>query len=67
VINLRTHDVSYWKTHDHSTMGVATGRARASTYFDVPAEADDGVYLLSVVANGIASNPRAVVLQSHRH
>jgi hypothetical protein len=67
VTNLRTHDVSYWKTHDHSTMGVATGRARVSTYFDVPAEADDGVYLLSVVANGIASNPRAVVLQSHRH
>lgn len=65
--NLRTHDVTYWKTHDHSTMGVATGHAKVSTYFDVPASAEDGVYFMSIVANGIASNPRVIVLQSHRH
>lgn len=49
--------VSYWRTHDHSTMGVATGHKLVSTYFDVPDTADLTLGFLSVVANGIPSNP----------
>jgi hypothetical protein len=47
--------VTYWKTHDHSTMGVATGSALVYTYFDVPATMPVGTYNLEVVANGIPS------------
>lgn len=55
--SLITGKVSYWKTHDHSTMGVATGSKLVSTYFDVPDTADLTIGTLSVVANGIPSNP----------
>jgi hypothetical protein len=47
--------VFYAKTHDHSTMGVATGKAIVSTNFDVPAGAETGASTLVVVANGIPS------------
>jgi hypothetical protein len=51
-----TGDVYYFKTHDHSSMGVATGSALVSTTFDVPAYAEEvGPAELQVVANGIAS------------
>src|SRR3954465_12768418 len=37
ITNEATHHVFYARTHDHSTMGVATGDAIVSSHFDVPA------------------------------
>jgi hypothetical protein len=54
--NLATGVVTYARTHDHSTMGVAPG-AHGHTFFDVPATAPAGRSRLEVVANGIASDP----------
>lgn len=53
--NIGTGHVFYARTHGHSTMGVATGRASVSTNFDVPATAETGSSTLEVVANGIPS------------
>ena len=47
--------VYYCRTHDHSTMGVATGGEPVHTRFTVPATVPAGRYDLRVVANGIAS------------
>jgi hypothetical protein len=47
--------VFYARTHNHSTMGVATGSAIVSTNFDVPARAETGTSSLEIVANGIPS------------
>lgn len=58
-----THHVFYARTHDHSTMGVATGQQRVSTSFDVPRAAETGPATIEVVANGIASKPVATVVQ----
>ena len=55
--------MSYCRTHDHSSMGVATGSKRVSTQFDVPAEAETGASDLVVVANGIPSAPVRVTVQ----
>jgi len=63
VTNHASGHVSYFKTHDHSTMGVATGSRRVSTKFDVPAGAETGASDLSVVANGIASAAVSVTIQ----
>lgn len=57
ITNNASGHVFYAKTHDHSTMGVATGRAIVSTQFDVPGNAETGPSTLVVVANGIPSNP----------
>ena len=59
--------VVYAQTHDHSTMGVATGvgsiNNRVSTQFDVPATGlASGVGSLVVVANGISSAPAQVCI-----
>jgi hypothetical protein len=48
------------RTHDHSSMGIATGSKIVSTTFDVPASIPRGPALISVVANGIASYPRLI-------
>jgi hypothetical protein len=53
--NAASGHVVYARTHDHSTMGVATGSALVSTQFDVPMNAEVGATNLEVVANGIAS------------
>ena len=55
ITNQSTGHVFYAKTHDHSTMAVATGSAIVSTNFDVPAGAETGASSLEVVANGIPS------------
>jgi hypothetical protein len=55
IINQTTGHVFYAKTHDHSSMGVATGKTKVSTNFDVPAGAETGASTLEVVANGIPS------------
>src|SRR5947207_2616771 len=58
ITNNSTKHVFYARTHDHSTMGVATGSTTVSTNFDVPSNAETGASSLEVVANGI---PSAVV------
>lgn len=55
ITNQATGHVFYARTHDHSTMAVATGNAIVSTSFDVPAAMETGPSSLEVVANGIAS------------
>ncbi|MGC1521377.1 MAG: choice-of-anchor D domain-containing protein [Steroidobacteraceae bacterium] len=55
ITNRSTGHVFYARTHDHSTMGVATGSAIVSTYFDVPTMIESGAGTLQVVANGIPS------------
>lgn len=57
VTNAASGHVAYWRTHDHSTMGVATGSKIVSTHFDVPLSAEPGATTLVVVANGIPSLP----------
>jgi len=59
ITNLRTSHVLYSRTHDHSSMAVASS-AVVSTHFDVPAGQETGLSLLQVVANGIASAPALV-------
>jgi hypothetical protein len=53
--NTATGHVFYARTHDHSTMAVATGNKRVSTNFDVPAGMETGNCTLEIVANGIPS------------
>jgi hypothetical protein len=55
ITNNSTGHVFYAKTHNHSTMGVATGSANVSTQFDVPTHTETGASTLAVVANGIPS------------
>ena len=63
ITNEATRHVFYARTHDHSTMGIATGSAIVSTTFDVPATAETGASRIVVVANGIPSKPKQVTIQ----
>jgi len=63
ITNNASRHVFYAWTHDHSTMGVATGNKQVSTHFDVPDDMETGPGKLVVVANGIASKPVAVKVQ----
>lgn len=62
ITNNSTGHVFYARTHDHSTMGVATGNQTVSTNFDVPAGMETGASTLAVVANGIPSASVAVTV-----
>ncbi len=62
ITNDATGDVSYARTHDHSTMGVATGSMLVHTYFDVLPGTETGASKLEVVANGIPSTPVSVTV-----
>ena len=62
ITNLNTHHVFYSRTHDHSSMAVASER-ESSTHFDVPAVQEPGLSRLEVVANGIASEPVLVYVK----
>jgi hypothetical protein len=57
ITNQATGHVFYARTHDHSSMGVATGKTPVSTNFDVPGDMETGASTLVVVANGIPSLP----------
>jgi len=61
--NTATKHIFYARTHNHSTMGIATGATPTSTTFDVPAGAETGASTLSVIANGIGSLPKHVTIQ----
>jgi hypothetical protein len=63
ITNNSTGHVFYARTHDHSTMGVATGSQTVSTNFDVPSGMEAGASSLVVVANGIPSASVAVMVQ----
>jgi hypothetical protein len=63
ITNNSSKHVFYARTHDPSTMGVATGKKIVSTSFDVPAKMETGASSLVVVANGIPSAPVAVTVQ----
>jgi hypothetical protein len=63
ITNNATGHVFYARTHDHSTMGVATGNLAVTTDVDIPSGIETGASTVSVVANGIASTPAAVTIQ----
>jgi hypothetical protein len=63
ITNLATRHVFYARTHDHSTMAIATGSTIVSTMVDVPANAETGSSRIEVVANGIASRAKPVTIQ----
>ena len=60
--NLATRHVFYARTHDHSSMAVASDKV-SSTHFDVPAGIETGLARLEVVANGIASRAQLVYVK----
>ncbi len=62
ITNNATGDVSYARTYNFSTMGVATGSAIVSTWFDVPTNTETGDSKLEVVANGIPSLPMNITV-----
>jgi hypothetical protein len=62
ITNNSSGHVVYAKTHDHSTMGVATGKATVFTNFDVPAKMETGASSLEVVANGIPSKKVSITV-----
>ena len=63
ITNQATGHVFYAKTHDHSTMGVATGSKSVFTNFDVSSTTETGASTLVVVANGIPSASVNVTVQ----
>jgi Bacterial Ig-like domain (group 3) len=62
ITNNATGHVFYAKTHDHSTMGVATGTTTVFTNFDVPAKIEAGDSTIQVVANGVPSAAVAITV-----
>jgi hypothetical protein len=62
ITNQSSGHVFYARTHNHSTMAVATGNAIVFTNFDVPAAMETGASFLQVVANGIPSPSVAVTV-----
>jgi len=63
ITNNSTKHVFYARTHDPSTMGIATGSKTVSTNFDVPSNMETGASTLEVVANGIPSAAVDVTVQ----
>lgn len=63
ITNKATRHVFYARTHDHSTMGIATGSERVSTMVDIPADIETGSSLMQVVANGIPSRGKRIAIQ----
>jgi hypothetical protein len=55
ITNDQTQHVFYCRTHNHTSMGVATGALKVTTHFDVPATIELGPSTMVVVANGIPS------------
>jgi hypothetical protein len=62
ITNNSTHHVFYAKTHDHSTMAVATRGIPTYTHFDVPAGMETGASTLVLVVNGIPSNAISITV-----
>jgi hypothetical protein len=62
ITNMASGHVVYARTHDHSTMGVATGSTVVSTQFTVSPDTEPGASSLTVVANGIGSTSIGVTV-----
>jgi hypothetical protein len=62
ITNLKTSHVFYGRTHDHSSMAVASN-ARVTTRFNVSKTQEPGLSSLQVVANGVASAPVFVLVK----
>ena len=62
ITNKATKHVFYARTHNPSTMAVATASKPVSTSFDVPAGIETGASSLVVVTNGIPSTAKAVTI-----
>ena len=62
ITNNSSKHVFYARTHNHSSMGVATGSTIVSTSFDVPVGIETGLSTLVVVANGIPSAPKNITV-----
>lgn len=62
ITNSRTGHVFYSRTHDHSSMAVAS-TSLVSTHFDVPRTEEPGASRLEVVVNGIPSASIQVMVQ----
>ncbi len=54
-----TGHVFYCRTHDHSSMAVAS-QSHVSTSFDIPSTIETGAAKLEVVTNGIPSSPQSI-------
>ncbi|HVC31461.1 MAG TPA: hypothetical protein VND24_09765 [Steroidobacteraceae bacterium] len=65
ITNLKTGHVFYGRTHDFSSVAVASHDI-AWTRFDVPADQEPGPSTLEVVASGIASEPVTVLITEDR-
>ncbi len=66
--HLATGRITYCRSFDHSTMGVATGASIQTTNFVIPWGTPEGAAELTVVANGIASEPWPVCVEEfHFH
>jgi hypothetical protein len=63
ITNQASRHVFYARTHDHSTMGIATGSAIVSTMVDIPTNVETGTSRIQVVANGIPSGAKRVTIQ----
>ena len=59
--DVKSMHVYYCRTHDHSSMAVAS-HDPVFTYFDVPIDQPLGNFTLEVVANGIPSVPRNITV-----
>jgi hypothetical protein len=64
ITNLASGHVFYSRTHDHTSMAVASDNPM-STSFDVPAAQEFGASKLEVVANGIPSAPLYITVASN--
>lgn len=62
ITNLDTRHVFYCRTHDHSSMAVASNE-KVYTFFDVPFNIEKGESKIEVVANGISSKPVSIVVK----
>jgi len=60
--NNATGHIFWVRTHDHSSMGIATGNTVVSTTFDVPATIETGASTIHVVANGIFSVGKTITI-----
>ncbi|MGH8111598.1 MAG: hypothetical protein ACREPL_06650 [Rhodanobacteraceae bacterium] len=61
ITNLRTGHVFYSRTHDFTSVAVASNQI-SRTDFDVPADQEPGLSQLQVVADGVASPPLLVLV-----
>ena len=63
IVQLKSGSKIYFlRSSNHSTMGVATGNATVSTNIFVPTNVPAGPAIMTVIANGIASDPVSVTV-----